>query len=162
MLPAPSQAQSNAHYVLGKPYQFDGVWYQPAVDYGYDQTGTASIYEPARGGLSTTSGEPYDENAIAGAHKTLPLPCMVRITNLENGKSIALRLNDRGPFVDDRIVELTPAAARALGVTNQTSLQVRVQIMAKESRALADALQPAGGGVTPAPVPVVKVTGLPL
>ncbi len=161
MLPARLPAQSNAHYVLGKPYQFDGVWYQPAVDYGYDQTGIASIYPPSAVGLSTTSGEAYDENAIAGAHKTLPLPCMVRITNLENGKSIALRLNDRGPFVDDRIVALTPAAARALGVTNQTSLQVRVQIMAKESQALADSLQP-GGGVSPAPAPVVKVTTLPL
>ena len=165
MAPAHSQAQTKAHYVLGKPYQFDGVWYEPAVDYGYDQTGIAAIYPPDHAGLSTTSGEPYDGNAITGAHKTLPLPCLVRITNLENGKSIKVRLNDRGPFVDNRIVELTPAAAKALGVTNPTGVQVRVQIMAKESQAMADTLQPAGGaaaGVTPAPAPVVKVTALPL
>ena len=165
MMPAHSPAQTKAHYVLGKPYQFDGVWYEPAVDYGYDQTGIAAIYPPDRAGLSTTSGEPYDGNAITGAHKTLPLPCVVRVTNLENGKSIKVRLNDRGPFVDNRLVELTPAAAKALGVTNQTGVQVRVQIMAKESQALADTLQPAGGavaGATPAPAPVVKVTALPL
>jgi rare lipoprotein A len=164
----PAQAQSKPHYVIGKPYQFDGVWYEPAVDYGYNQTGTAAVYPTGRSGLSTTSGEPYDENAIAGAHKTLPLPCLVRVTNLGNGKSITLRLNDRGPFVDDRIIELTPAAADALGMAKQTPAQVRVQVMAKESQALAASL---GAGndlgptptasITPAPTPVVKVTGLP-
>jgi len=159
-------AAGKAHYVIGKPYQFDGVWYQPAVDDGYNQTGLANVYPSGRNGLSTTSGEAYDENALAGAHKTLPLPCFVRVTNLANGKSITLRLNDRGPFVDDRIVELTPAAARALNIAGLA--QVRVEIMAKESQALAAALggndqgpQPAAS-ITPVPTPVVKVTNLPL
>ena len=159
-------APGKAHYVIGKPYQFDGVWYQPAVDDGYNQTGLANVYPSGRNGLGTTSGEAYDENALAGAHKTLPLPCFVRVTNLANGKAITLRLNDRGPFVDDRIIELTPAAARALNIAGLA--QVRVEIMAKESQALAAALggndqgpQPAAS-ITPVPTPVVKVTNLPL
>src|SRR5215470_10295270 len=76
-----------AHYVLGKPYQFDGVWYQPAVDYRYDQVGTASVYPSGRAGFGTTSGESYSDTAITGAHKTLPLPTLVKVTNLSNGKS---------------------------------------------------------------------------
>lgn len=159
-------APGKAHYVIGKPYQFDGVWYQPAVDDSYNQTGLANVYPSGRNGFSTTSGEAYDENALAGAHKTLPLPCFVRVTNLANGKAITLRLNDRGPFVDDRIIELTPAAARALNIAGLA--QVRVEIMAKESQALAAALggndqgpQPAAS-ITPVPAPVVKVTNLPL
>ena len=159
-------APGKAHYVIGKPYQCDGVWYQPAVDDSYNQTGLANVYPSGRNGLSTTSGEAYDENAIAGAHKTLPLPCFVRVTNLANGKAITLRLNDRGPFVDDRIIELTPAAARALNIAGLA--QVRVEIMAKESQALAAALggndqgpQPAAS-IAPVPTPVVKVTNLPL
>ena len=159
-------APGKAHYVIGKPYQFDGVWYQPAVDDGYNQTGLANVYPSGRNGFSTTSGEAYDENALAGAHKTLPLPCFVRVTNLANGKAITLRLNDRGPFVDDRLIELTPAAARALNIAGLA--QVRVEIMAKESQALAAALggndqgpQPAAS-ITPVPTPVVKVTNLPL
>lgn len=164
----PAQAQAKPHYVIGKPYQFDGVWYEPAVDYGYDQTGVAAVYPPGRAAAGTTSGEPYDENAIAGAHKTLPLPSLVRVTNLANGKSITLRLNDRGPFADDQIIELTPAAAEALGIAKQTPAQVRIQVMAKESQALAAGL---GAGndlgptptnsITPVPTPVVNVTGLP-
>jgi rare lipoprotein A len=156
------------HYVIGKAYQFDGVWYEPAVDYGYDVSGVASIYPARSTGLSTTSGEAYDENAIAAAHKTLPLPSLVRITNLDNGKSIKVRVNDRGPFVDDRIIELTPAAALLLGIANPGTAHVRIQIMAQESQALAASL-PAGaaavaGGsfATPAPAPVVKVVSLPL
>jgi rare lipoprotein A len=164
--PAPSPA-GQTRYVIGKPYQFDGVWYRPAADDGYDQTGVASIYPARPAGLATTSGEVYDQNAITAAHKTLPLPSMARVTNLANGKSIALRINDRGPFVDNEIIELSPAAAVLLGISNQATARVRVQIMAAESAALAtslggDAVAHSGGAVTPAPAPVVKVTSLPL
>jgi rare lipoprotein A len=159
---APSPA-GQTRYVIGKPYQFDGIWYRPAVDYGYDQTGTAAIYPSRRAGLSTTSGEPYDENAITAAHKTLPLPSVARVTNLDNGKSIELRINDRGPFVDSQIIDLSPGAARLLGISNQAAAHVRVQILAPESEALAASLGAGGSGsLAAAPVPVVKVTGLPL
>src|ERR1700692_3024966 len=85
--PAPLPT-GQTRYVIGKPYQFDGVWYRPAVDDGYDQTGVGAVYPARRAGLATTSGEVYDQNAITAAHKTLPLPSMARVTNLENGKSI--------------------------------------------------------------------------
>ena len=163
---APSPT-GQTRYVIGKPYQFDGVWYRPAVDDGYDQTGVASIYPARWAGLATTSGEVYDQNAITAAHKTLPLPSMARVTNLENGRSIVLRINDRGPFVDTQIIELSPAAAELLGIPNQATARVRVQIMAAESAALAaslggDAVGRSGGTVPPAPAPVVKVTSLPM
>jgi rare lipoprotein A len=163
---APSPT-GQTRYVIGKPYQFDGVWYRPAVDDGYDQTGVASIYPARWAGLATTSGEAYDQNAITAAHKTLPLPSMARVTNLENGRSIVLRINDRGPFVDTQIIELSPAAAELLGIPNQATARVRVQIMAAESAALAaslggDAVGRSGGTVPPAPAPVVKVTSLPM
>src|SRR5207248_6669742 len=70
----PASPGGQTRYIIGKPYQFDGVWHEPAVDYGYDATGVAVVYPERRAGLSTTSGEPYDEKAIAAAHKTLPLP----------------------------------------------------------------------------------------
>jgi peptidoglycan lytic transglycosylase len=164
--PAPAPT-GQTRYVIGKPYQFDGIWYRPAVDYGYDQTGVASIYPTRQAGLGTTSGEVYDQTAITAAHKTLPLPSLVRVTNLESGKSIALRVNDRGPFVDSLLIELSPAAAELLGISNQATARVRVQIMAAESAALATSLGGGavagnGGSVTPAPAPVVKVTSLPL
>src|SRR6266404_4586041 len=163
---APSPT-GQTRYVIGKPYQFDGVWYRPAVDDGYDQTGVASIYPARWAGLATTSGEVYDQNAITAAHKTLPLPSMARVTNLENGRSIVLRINDRGPFVDTQIIELSPAAAELLGIPSQATARVRVQIMAAESAALAaslggDAVGRSGGTVPPAPAPVVKVTSLPM
>jgi rare lipoprotein A len=163
---APSPT-GQTRYVIGKPYQFDGVWYRPAVDDGYDQTGVASIYPARWAGLATTSGEVYDQNAITAAHKTLPLPSMARVTNLENGRSIVLRINDRGPFVDTQIIELSPAAAELLGIPNQATARVRVQIMAAESAALAaslggDAVGRSGATVPPAPAPVVKVTSLPM
>jgi rare lipoprotein A len=162
-IPTPTPA-GQARYVIGKPYQFDGVWYRPAVDYGYDETGVASVYPSSRAGLVTTSGEPYDENAIAAAHKTLPLPSVASVTNLDNGKSIELRINDRGPFVNDRIIELTPAAARLLGISDQATARVRVQIVAAKSKALAAALGggPGAGIVSPALTPAATVTSLPL
>ena len=76
-------SMAHTHYVVGKPYQFDGVWYQPAVDYAYDATGLASIYPARSAGLTTTSGEVYDENAATAAHKTLPLPSIVRVSNVD-------------------------------------------------------------------------------
>src|SRR5262245_27499003 len=85
-------------YKIGDPYQIGGVWYYPKVDYTYDQTGIASWYGPGFDGKATANGEIYDQNALTAAHNTLPLPTVVRVTNLENGRAIELRINDRGPF----------------------------------------------------------------
>src|SRR5262249_32129010 len=124
-------------YKVGKPYQIDGVWYYPAVDYAYAETGIASWYGPDFHGLATANGETYDMNSLTAAHRTLPMPSMVRVTNLENGRQIALRVNDRGPFVNNRIIDVSRRAAQLLGFEQQGTARVRVEIMDSESREMA-------------------------
>ena len=102
-------------YKVGRPYQIAGVWYYPTVDYDYNETGIASWYGSDFHGLATANGEQYDMNGLTAAHRTLPLPSMVLVTNLENGKKLKVRVNDRGPFVDGRIIDLSQEAARKLG-----------------------------------------------
>jgi rare lipoprotein A len=127
-------------YKIGNPYQVDGTWYYPAVDYNYVETGIASWYGPNFHGKYTADGEVYDMNALTAAHKTLPLPSIVRVTNLENGRSIKIRVNDRGPFVKGRIIDMSRRGAQLLGFDGKGTARVRVEIVADESRALAAAL----------------------
>jgi len=158
--PAPSYG-----YKVGQPYQVDGVWYYPAVNYDYDETGIASWYGPGFAGQMTASGEVYDQNALTAAHKTLPLPTLVRVTNLENGRQIQLRINDRGPFVNNRIIDVSYRAAQLLGMDINGTARVRVQIMAEESRQLAARLGATDAGFAPAKVaaaPAPKVVVQPL
>src|SRR5262245_60638976 len=155
-----------APYKIGKPYQVDGVWYYPKADYRYNESGIASWYGPGFHGKRTANGEIYDENGLTAAHKTLPLPSMVRVTNLENGRSIEVRVNDRGPFVNGRIIDLTRRDAQLLGFIDQGTAKVRVQIMKEESIAMAAAASSQGGenaGPKPqaAPSGTVAVTPLP-
>ena len=124
-------------YKIGKPYQVGGVWYYPKEDFDYDESGIASWYGPNFHGKSTANGEVFDQDSISAAHKTLPLPSIVRVTNLENGRSLVVRINDRGPFVNSRIIDLSRKSAQLLGIENKGTARVRVQIMAEESRALA-------------------------
>lgn len=131
------QADKRGVYKVGKPYQVGGVWYYPAEDYSYDETGIASWYGPNFHAKETANGERFDQNAVTAAHKTLPLPCFVRVTNLENGRSIVVRVNDRGPYVASRIIDLSRRSAQLLGTEGQGTARVRVQILADESRALA-------------------------
>jgi rare lipoprotein A len=133
---APVQ-QAVPGYKVGKPYQIGGVWYYPAVDYDYAETGIASWYGPDFHGLATANGETYDMNALTAAHRTLPMPSIVRVTNLENGRQIALRVNDRGPFASNRILDVSRRAAQLLGFEQQGTARVRVEIMDAESRQLA-------------------------
>ncbi|HEX9446391.1 MAG TPA: septal ring lytic transglycosylase RlpA family protein, partial [Dongiaceae bacterium] len=114
-LTVPTAPQRPQPYKIGKPYQVDGVWYYPKTDMDYDETGIASWYGPGFHGQYTANGEVYDQNGLTAAHKTLPLPSMVRVTNLDNGRSIVVRVNDRGPFVNGRIVDLTRRDAQLLG-----------------------------------------------
>jgi rare lipoprotein A len=142
----PPAQQAIPGYKVGKPYAVDGVWYYPAVDYNYAETGIASWYGPDFHGLATANGETYDMNALTAAHRTLPMPSMVRVTNLENGRQIALRINDRGPFANNRIIDVSRRAAQLLGFEQQGTARVRVEIMETESRQLAmlaGAVQPA-------------------
>jgi rare lipoprotein A len=124
-------------YKVGTPYQIDGVWYYPAVDYSYVETGIASWYGPNFHGKYTANGELYDMNELTAAHRTLPLPSIVRVTNLENGRSIKLKVNDRGPFAKGRIIDVSRRAAQLLGIDGPGTARVRVEIVADESRAIA-------------------------
>jgi len=111
----------------GPAYQVNGKWYVPAHEPNYDEIGIASWYGPTFHGKPSASGEPFDENALTAAHPTLPIPSLVRVTNLDNGRAVVVRLNDRGPFVDDRIIDLSRGAAGVLDMHGPGTARVRVQ-----------------------------------
>ena len=120
-------------YRVGEPYEINGVWYYPAVDYDYDRTGVASWYGEEFEGRLTANGEIFDLNDLTAAHTTLPMPSIVQVTNLENGRSLQLRINDRGPFVGGRLIDVSRRAAQLLGFENQGTTCVRVTILKDES-----------------------------
>jgi rare lipoprotein A len=124
-------------YKVGKPYQVGGVWYVPREDPGYNKVGTASWYGSQFHAKATANGETFDMNAMTAAHTTLPLPSLVEVTNLENGRKVVVRVNDRGPFVGDRIIDLSRAAARELGYESKGLAKVRVRYVGRA---------PLGGG----------------
>ena len=116
-------------YKVGKPYQVKGVWYYPAENGDYNKTGIASWYGEKFHGRRTANGEIYDMNALTAAHKTLPMPVRVRVTNLANGRSLVLRINDRGPFVNGRIIDVSRRAAQLLGFQKLGTAKVRVTVL---------------------------------
>jgi len=113
-------------YKIGQPYQIEGTWYYPREQPNYDQTGVASWYGPTFYGGRTANGESFDADALTAAHRTLPMPSIVRVTNLENGKSLLVRVNDRGPFAKGRIIDLSEQAAKLLGFYQHGTARVRV------------------------------------
>lgn len=115
------------HYKIGAPYKIDGRWYVPKVDERYDEIGVASWYGDAFHNKLTANGEIFDKKRISAAHKTLPLPTLAEVENLENGRKIVVRVNDRGPFVGDRVIDLSHAAADELGFTAKGLVRVRVR-----------------------------------
>lgn len=116
---------------IGKPYSVGGKTYRPEYDPTYDETGLASWYGPGFHGSSTANGETFNTHDLTAAHPTLPLPSLVRVTNLENGKTQVVRINDRGPFARGRIIDLSKASAQKLGVKGLS--KVRVQYLQRES-----------------------------
>jgi len=120
-------------YKVGKPYQVEGVWYYPSEDYSYVEEGIASWYGPDFHGKRTANGERYDMNAMTAAHPTLPLPSVVNVTNLDNGRVVKLRINDRGPFKSKRIIDVSRQGAQLLGFKEQGTARVRVEIDRDES-----------------------------
>lgn len=114
-------------YKVGTPYQIGGVWYYPKEDPFYDETGIASWYGHDFHGKLTANGEQYNMDALTAAHRTLPLPTIVRVTNLENGKSLRLRVNDRGPYARGRIIDVSRRAAELLGFQKNGTARVRVE-----------------------------------
>ena len=127
--PGPADNSGLDNQKVGRPYQVGGVWYYPRQDPAYDETGQASWYGPKFHGRATANGERFDMNDLTAAHRTLPMPSMVLVTNLENGRSIKLRVNDRGPFVDNRIIDVSRRAAQFLGFERKGVARVRVQIL---------------------------------
>jgi len=156
-------SQEGGGYKVGKPYQIQGVWYYPAEDYKYEETGVASWYGPDFHGKFTANGEVFDQNEVSAAHRTLPMPCFVRVTNLENGRSLVVRVNDRGPFSHSRILDLSRRAAQLLGIEQRGTAKVKVEIMAEESRVLAMQLKAKSGEaqVAAAPRETVQAETLP-
>ena len=131
----------NPTYKVGNPYKINGKWYYPAIDYDYDEVGYASWYGPGFHGKKTANGEIFNQNKISAAHRTLPLPSIVKVTNLENGKVLSfVRVNDRGPFARNRILDLSKEAAKKLGFLNKGVTKVRVEILEDESRKFSNEL----------------------
>ncbi|MDZ4740905.1 MAG: septal ring lytic transglycosylase RlpA family protein [Alphaproteobacteria bacterium] len=127
-------------YKVGTPYQIGGVWYYPKEEAFYDETGVASWYGSDFHGKATANGERYDMNTLTAAHRTLPLPSVVRVTNLDNGRSLRLRVNDRGPYAHGRIIDVSSRASELLGFQNRGTARVRVQY---EGRGVVGAMAPA-------------------
>lgn len=125
------------HYVLGDAYQASGVWHYPRESYEYDETGLASQVPSGHAPL-TTNGEAFSQAILAAAHPTLQLPAIARITNLENGLSTVVRLNDRGTGNPHRLVEVTRRTAELLRFPAGGVVRVRVTVLAAESRQAAD------------------------
>ena len=112
---------------IGKPYKIKGKWYTPKEEFGYDRKGQASWYGPNFHGRLTANGEVYDQFALTAAHPTFPLPSYARVTNLANGSSIVVRVNDRGPYHPGRIIDLSAKASELLDYQRKGVAQVRVQ-----------------------------------
>lgn len=145
-------------YYVGSAYKVEDVQYIPVEDLTYNQTGVAGIIPAELNGTKTSNGEVFDMSQMVATSKTLPLPTIARVTNLDNGQSVVVRVNNRGPFVNTRIMDLSPAAAQKIGMNGQTKVQV--QVMANESIAVKNATI---GASTPAqpvqqPAPVVETT----
>lgn len=154
--PAPNVSPRASGAVRGtmRPYQVHGVWYTPREDPGYDETGLASWYGDQFHNQRTADGELFDMNLPSAAHRTLPLPSLVEVTNLDNGRRVRLRLNDRGPFVGGRILDVSRQAARDLGFYGKGLARVRVRYLGpadaapREGPRPADVRQASSGGGT--------------
>lgn len=142
---------------IGKPYQVLGRWYVPADDRAFDATGIASWYGPGFHALSTANGETYDQDGLSAAHKTLPMPCYVEVENLDNGRRLTVRVNDRGPFVDGRILDLSRRAAQLLGVDRPGTARVRVRRVFPDAATIA-ALRPGPNALLASATPPPRAT----
>ena len=141
LAPAESNLNTDAYlmaaapkYYIGSPYKIEDVQYIPGEDLTYNQTGIAGIVPAELNGSKTSDGETFNSNQLVATSKTLPLPSIVKVTNLDNGNSVVVRVNNRGPFVNTRIMDLSAAAAQQIGING--TAKVQIQIMADESAAV--------------------------
>lgn len=154
----PSVPAPHPHYRVGAAYQAGGIWRYPRERFEYDRTGVASVAR--RGAGLTADGERYDPRAMAAASPTLQLPAIVRVTDLDTGRSAVLRVNDRGPVDPGRLIALTPRAGSALDIPAGGTARVRVVVEAAPSEALRDALGGGPGAAMAAPIGAVRAESL--
>ena len=129
--------EKGEYYKVGLPYKIKGRWYYPEEDFAYVEEGIASWYGEAFHNKMTANGAIFNMNALTAAHRTLPMPSIVRVTNLENGRTLVVKVNDRGPFARDRIIDMSKRSATVLGFLKQGVTRVRVEILPEESRQFA-------------------------
>ncbi len=125
------------HFKVGSPYTIKGRRYFPQESYNLVETGTASWYGPGFHGKQTANGEIFDQTELTAAHRTLQLPSIIRVTNLENGRSVIMRVNDRGPFAHERILDVSERGAVVLGFKRQGTANIRLEVLGPESREVA-------------------------
>lgn len=136
-IPMPNdQQKAVGHFKVGSSYKIKGRRYYPKETYSLTEKGTASWYGPGFHGKLTANGEIFDQNALTAAHRTLQLPSLVRVTNLENGKTLILRVNDRGPFAHNRILDVSQRASELLGFRHQGVARIKLSVLGPESRQL--------------------------
>ena len=136
---------SRGMYKVGAPYTIDGVTYTPMEEFQHVETGIASWYGPGFHGKSTANGETYDQSDHTAAHRTLQMPSVVRVTNLDNGRSTVVRVNDRGPYARGRVLDVSRAAAEELDMTHTGTARVRIEQLSMESQAMKDIALNGGG-----------------
>jgi len=132
---APTPTQGS--FKVGNPYKIRGKTYYPQESYNHTETGIASWYGPGFHGKMTANGEIFNENELTAAHRTLQMPSLVRVTNLENGKSLIVRVNDRGPFARGRVIDLSKRAAELLDMKVAGTAKVKIELLPQESQKIA-------------------------
>ena len=143
-------AQPEPRYVVGDPYRLGGVWSYPQEDYALSETGLAEVLPAPMFGGQTANGEVLMAQGLTAAHRSLQMPAIIRVTNLENGRSMLLRVNDRGPEKPGRILGVSPRAAALLGMTPGRATQIALLVDAEKSRAAAEGLP----GQAPPPIAI--------
>ncbi len=147
------------HYVVGEPYQAGGLWRYPREQFSYSDTGLAMLADSESG--LTADGEAFDQGALAASHRTLQLPALARVTDLETGRAVLVRVNDRGPAEPGRLIAVTRRTAELLGASGSAPFRVRVELLETESRQLAASLTGTSPlAVTAAPVDSVQAENL--
>ena len=140
-----STVAQRGQYKVGGPYTIDGVTYVPTEEFQHTETGVASWYGPGFHGKYTANGEVYDQSDRTAAHRTLQMPSVLRVTNLDNGQSTVVRVNDRGPFARSRVLDLSRAAAEELGMVGRGTANVRIEQLEAPSLALKQVALNGGG-----------------
>lgn len=149
---------------IGKPYEVKGQTFVPKYEAAYSEVGKASWYGPQFHGRMTASGEKYDKHEMTAAHRTLPMPSIVKVTRLDTGKTVKVRINDRGPFAHSRIIDLSQAAAEELDMIRVGTAKVRVEYLSTDTEEYIASMglkKPEGWGdspITVAAVPAGDIT----